>query len=134
VINETIDIPAGYMYLVYGGLTIGATGVVNNYGRVVIINGNLATASNGQFNNLGGPGSYLTASFLVQKIVKTFSAIKDMGITVSHNLNTQDFTYTLKDGYNFLQANVEISSFDPSNMVIVTCATAVSIATITFVG
>jgi len=64
VINETIDIPSGYMYLVYGNLNIGATGVVNNNGRVVIINGNLATSSNGQFNN---SGTYITASFYVQK-------------------------------------------------------------------
>jgi hypothetical protein len=131
VINETIDIPSGYMYLVYGDLTIGATGVVNNFGRTVIINGNLVTASNGQWNN---NGQFITASFLVQKVVKTFSAIKDMGITVSHNLNTEDFTYTIKDGYNFLQANVELSSSDSLNKVIVTCATAISVATITFVG
>jgi hypothetical protein len=131
VVNETIDIPSGYLYLVYGNLTIGATGVVNNFGRTVIINGNLVTASNGQFNNTG---EFITASFLVQKVVKTFSAIKDMGITVSHNLNTSDFTYTIKDGYNFVQANVEISSSDPANKVVVTCATALSVATITFVG
>ena len=128
VINETIDIPSGYMYLIYGNLNIGATGVVNNNGRVVIINGNLATSSNGQFNN---SGEYITASFYVQKIVKTFSAIQNVGITVSHNLNTYDFTYTLKDGFNFIQANVEVIN---TNNIKVTCATAVSVVTMTIVG
>jgi hypothetical protein len=128
VINETIDIPSGYMYLVYGNLNIGATGVVNNNGRVVIINGNLVTASNGQFNNAG---EYITASFYVQKVVKTFSAIQSMGITVSHNLNTYDFTYTLRDGFNFVQGNVEVID---TNDIKVTCATAVSVVTMTIVG
>ena len=128
VINETIDIPSGYMYLVYGNLNIGATGVVNNNGRVVIINGNLATSSNGQFNN---SGTYITASFYVQKVVKTFSAIQNVGITVSHNLNTYDFTYTLRDGFNFVQGNVEVIN---TNDIKVTCATAVSVVTMTIVG
>jgi len=126
VINETIDIPSGYMYLIHGNLNIGATGVVNNNGRVVIINGDLVTASNGQFN-----GTYTTASYYVQKIVKTFSAIQNVGITVSHNLNTYDFTYTLKDGFNFIQANVEVIN---TNDIKVTCATAVSVVTMTIVG
>ena len=128
VINETIDIPSGYMYLVYGNLNIGATGVVNNNGRVVIINGNLATSSNGQFNN---SGTYITASFYVQKVVKTFSAIQNVGITVSHNLNTYDFTYTLRDGFNFVQGNVEVIN---TNDIKVTCATGVSVVTMTIVG
>jgi hypothetical protein len=132
VINETIDIPSGYMYLVYGNLTIGATGVVNNFGKVVIINGNLVTASNGQFNT--DSGQYITASFYVQKIVKTFSSVANVGITVSHNLNTTDFTYTLRDGYNFVYGNVEIVPSDPSNKVLVTCATAINYITMTIVG
>lgn len=128
VINETIDIPSGYMYLVYGDLTIGATGVVNNYGKTVIINGSLVTQSNGVFNNTGG---YFTASFFVQKVVKTFSAVSGVGITVSHNLNTTDFTYTLKNGTNFFQANVEVIN---SNDVKVTCATSVGVVSMTIVG
>jgi hypothetical protein len=126
VINETIDIPSGYMYLIHGNLNIGATGVINNNGRVVIINGDLVTASNGQFN-----GVYTTASFYVQKIVKTFSAIGNMGITVSHNLNTSDITYSLRNGFNYFQANVEIFN---TNQVIVTCATSVSLVTMTIIG
>jgi hypothetical protein len=128
VVNETIDIPSGYMYLVYNDLFIGATGVINNNGRVVIINGNLVTASNGQWNN---NGEFITASFLVQKVVKTFSAVQNVGVTVSHNLNTYDFTYTLRDGFNFVQANVEVIN---TNDIKVTCATAVSVVTMTIVG
>jgi len=128
VSNETINVPTNYVYLVYGDLTIGATGIVNNYGRTVIINGNLVTQSNGQFNNYG---SYITASFYVQKVVKTFSAIQNVGITVSHNLNTYDFTYTLRDGFNFVQGNVELIN---TNDIKVTCATSVSIVTMTIVG
>ena len=126
VINETIDIPSGYMYLIHGNLTIGATGVINNNGKVVIINGDLFTSSNGQFN-----GIYTTVSYYVQKVVKTFSAIQNVGITVSHNLNTYDFTYTLRDGFNFVQGNVEVIN---TNDIKVTCATAVSVVTMTIVG
>lgn len=128
VSNETLEVPSGYMYLVYGDLTIGATGVFNNYGRTVILNGSLVTQSNGQFNNYG---TYITASFVVQKVSRTFSAIQGMGITVSHNLNTYDFTYTIRDGFNFVQANVEIIN---TNDIKVTCATSVSLVTMTIVG
>ena len=119
------------MYLIYGDLTIGATGVFNNYGRTVLINGNLFTESNGQFNNLGGPGSFFTVSFFTQKSVSTFSAVAGVGYTVSHNLNTLDFTYNLRDGFNMVQGNVEIIDV---NSIKVTCATSVSVATMTIIG
>jgi hypothetical protein len=131
IVNETLEVPTNFMYLVYGNLTIGATGIFNNYGRLAIINGSLVTQSNGVFNNYG---EYLTASFLPRKVVKTFSAIQNMGITVSHGLNTSDISYSLKDGYNFIQANVEISSSEPTDKVLVTCATSVSVVTMTIVG
>jgi len=133
IINETLEVPSNYMYVVYKDLVIGATGVLNNYGRVVILNGNLVTQSNGVLNNLGN-GEYITASFYVQKVVKTFSTVANVGVTVSHNLNTQDFTYTAKNGYNFVYPNVEIYSSDPTNQVIVTTATAINILSMTFVG
>jgi hypothetical protein len=133
IINETLEVPSNYMYVVYGDLLIGATGVLNNYGRTVVINGNLVTQSNGVLNTSGG-GQFITASFYVQKIVKTFSSIANVGITVSHNLNTTDFTYTLRDGYNFVYGNVEIVPSDPSNKVLVTCATAINYLTMTIVG
>jgi hypothetical protein len=133
IINETLEVPSNYMYVVYKDLLIGATGVLNNYGRVVIINGNLVTQSNGVLNNLSG-GEYITASFYVQKVVKTFSSISNNGITVSHNLGTTDFTYTVRDGYNFVYANVELASSDPANKVVVTCATSINYLTMTFVG
>ena len=131
IINETIEVPENYMYVVYKDLLIGATGVLNNFGRVVVLNGNLVTQSNGVFNN---NGEYITASFYVQKIVKTFSTVANVGITVSHNLNTSDFSYTLRDGYNFVYGNVELASSDPTNKVIVTCATSINFITMTIVG
>jgi len=133
IINETLDVPTNYMYVVYGDLNIGATGVLNNYGRTVIINGNLVTQSNGVLNTMPG-GEYITASFYVQKVVKTFSTVANVGMTVSHNLRTQDFTYTAKSGYNFVYPNVEIYSTDPNNQVVVTTATAINFLTMTFVG
>jgi len=129
VVNETIDIPSGYMYLIYDNLVIGATGVINNSGKIVIINGDLITQSNGQYNEIGG--GFYTASFFVQKVVATFSAVKNIGYTVSHNLGTQDFTYTLRDGNNFIQANVEVVD---SNRVLVTCGTAISEVRMTITG
>lgn len=133
IVNETIEVPENFMYVVFGDLNIGATGVLNNYGRTVIINGNLVTASNGVLNNLGS-GQYVTASFYVQKVVKTFSCIENIGVTVSHNLGTSDITYSLRDGYNFIWGNVEISQSNPLNQVIVTCATSVGLITMTIVG
>jgi len=131
IINETIEVPENYMYVVYKDLLIGATGVLNNFGRVVVLNGNLVTQSNGVFNN---NGQFITASFYVQKVVKTFSSVANVGITVSHNLNTSDFTYTLRDGYNFVYGNVELAPSDASNKVIVTCATSINFITMTIVG
>ena len=129
VINETIDVPTNYLYLVHGDLTIGATGVFNNYGKTVIINGNLVTQSNGQYNEFSG--SFFTVSFLTQKIVKTFSAVQNVGVTVFHNLNTKDITYTLRDNLNFFQANVEV--FD-NNRIIVTCGTSLGLVSMTIMG
>jgi hypothetical protein len=133
IINETIEVPTNYMYVVYGDLNIGATGVLNNYGRTVVLNGNLVTASNGILNNLGS-GQFITASFYVQKVVKTFSTVANVGITVSHNLNTQDFSYSLRSGTNFIYGNVELSPSNPSNDVVVTCATGINFVTMTIVG
>jgi hypothetical protein len=135
VINETIDVPTNYLYLVYGDLTIGATGVFNNYGKTVIINGTLVTQSaygTGSYNEFSG--SFFTVSFFTQKVVKTFSAVQDVGYTVSHNLNTPDFTYSLRNSFNYIQANVELSSTNPNNDVIVTCATSVPVVTMTIIG
>jgi hypothetical protein len=133
ILNETLEVPENYMYVVYGDLLIGATGVLNNFGRTVVLNGNLVTQSNGVLNTLGS-GQFITASFYVQKVVKTFSSVANVGITVSHNLNTTDFTYTLRDGYNFVYGNVELASSDASNKVIVTCATSINYITMTIVG
>jgi hypothetical protein len=81
-----------------------------------------------------GSGQFITASFFVNKVVKTFSSVANVGVTVSHNLNTTDFTYTLRDGYNFVYGNVELDSSDASNKVIVTCATSINFITMTIVG
>jgi len=132
IVNETIQVPTNTLYLVYGDLIVGTGGSFLNGGKTVILNGNLYTQSTGQFTNTG---IFSTVSLAYQqKIVKTFSAIANVGITVSHGLNTSDFTYTIRDGYNFVQANVEISSSNPTNDIIVTCATQISVATITVVG
>lgn len=132
IVNETIQVPTNTLYLVYGDLIVGTGGSFINGGKTVILNGNLYTQSTGQFTNTG---IFSTVSLAYQqKIVKTFSAIANVGITVSHGLNTSDFTYTIRDGYNFVQANVEISSSNPTNDIIVTCATQISVATITVVG
>lgn len=132
VVNETIDVPNNYLYLVYDDLIIGASGVFNNFGKTVIINGNVITQSvygTGSFVNHSG--SFFTASFFTRKIVKTFSAVQNMGVTVSHNLGTNDITYSLRNGSNYFQANIEI--FD-SNRVIVTCGTSIGEVSMTIIG
>lgn len=133
IVNETIQVPANTLYLVYGDLNIGTGGSLVNGGKTVILNGNLYTQSTGQFVNTSGLFSTVSLAFQ-QKVVKTFSAVQNVGMTISHGLNTSDFTYTIRDGYNFVYANVEISSSNPTNDIIVTCATSISVATITIVG
>jgi len=132
IVNETIQVPTNTQYLIYGDLIIGTGGSLLNGGKTIILNGNLYTQSTGQFINTG---IFSTVSLAFQqKVVKTFSAVANIGVTISHGLNTTDFTYTIRDGYNFLNANVEISSTNPNNDIIVTCATQISVATITVVG
>ena len=133
IVNETVEVPANTLYLVYGDLTIGTGGSLINGGKTVILNGDLYTQSTGQFINTSGLFSTVSLAYQ-QKVVKTFSSVPGVGITISHGLNTTDFTYTVRDGYNFIYANVELSSVSPTNDIIVTCATQISLATITIVG
>ena len=133
IVNETIQVPANTLYLIYGDLNIGTGGSLINGGKTIILNGNLYTQSTGQFINTSGLFSTVSLAYQ-QKVVKTFSTIPNMGITISHGLNTTDFTYTIRDGYNFVNANVEISSSNPTSDIIVTCATQIAVATITIVG
>jgi hypothetical protein len=133
IVNETVEVPTNTLYLIYGDLTIGTGGSLINGGKTVILNGNLYTHSTGQFINTSGLFSTVSLAYQ-QKVVKTFSSTPGIGITISHGLNTTDFTYTIRDGYNFVNANVEISSSNPTSDVIVTCATQISVATITIMG
>ena len=48
--TETINVPLNTQYWIYGDLTI--DGTLNNFGHVVVANGDL-TVNNGYFNNLG---------------------------------------------------------------------------------
>ncbi len=132
ITNETIEVPTNYHYLVYGNLTIGTNGHLKNYGRTVILNGDLILQDGGTMSNFNDFRIItLTREF---KYASTFSAVPGVGITISHNLNTQDITYTLREGNNFIQGNVELDSSDPANKVIVTLGSTISVVRINIIG
>lgn len=130
--SETIEVPNNYQYLIYGDLTVGTGGSFNNYGRTIIINGELKTENDGTWSN------YNTLLYVNLdnrlKYSASFSCNAGESIHVTHSLGVQDFTYTLREGYNYIQANIEIDSTNPDNEVIVTCAGTVSTGRINIMG
>jgi hypothetical protein len=123
--NETITVPTNYEYLIWGNMTVGASGSFVNDGRTFVINGTIATASNGATSG-GGQYNFITVP---TKYTETFQC-GPSGATVSHNLGTQDITYSVKDSLNFVTVNMEIID---NNRVKVTSGYTFS-ARITIIG
>lgn len=131
ITSETITVPSGYQYLIYGDLIIGTGGILDNYGKVTIINGTMSLTG-GTFSN-NGTFSIVTLAQKLKYSV-TFSATANSPVTINHNLNTSDITYTIRDGYNFVSANLELDSGDPNNSVIITTTGTVSSGRINIIG
>lgn len=125
VSNETITVPTNYEYLIWGNMTVGASGSFVNDGKTYVINGTIATASDGATSG-GGQYNFITVPI---KYTETFNCTP-FGSTVSHNLGTQDITYSVKDSLNFVTVNMEIID---SNRVKVTSGYTFS-ASITIIG
>jgi hypothetical protein len=128
--TETITVLPGYQYFVYGDLTV--EGVFNNYGEVVIANGNLILQGGGQFNNLGlGTLTQvnLATGDSVQVVIETFSAVAGVPLTLTHNLETKDFTFNVREGNTLI--DVQLTIIDDYSVEIVTTSDVTS-ATIIF--
>jgi hypothetical protein len=119
IVGETITVPTNYMYLVYGDLTVGTAGSFYNFGRTVIINGNLKLVGDGTYSN----GGDLQIVNLTQtnKFGLSFSLGPGGTVSVNHGLNTGDIVYTVRDGLNFVYPNIEL--VDNNSLLLTTTGT-----------
>lgn len=133
ITGGTVSVPQYYQYLIYGNLTIGPSGSLANDGQVIIINGTLSFSGNGTYsgagtltyltdftraNNSTGPNPNFGMSQPSVKYSASFSSSASVPITVTHSLNTTDITYSLREGTNFITANVEIN--DVNSIILTT--------------
>ena len=127
----TVSIPANYQYLVYGGLLIGASGSLINNGQVIIINGTMSLISDGTYSGSGvltyvtdfnkTSSGYYTMAQPSVKYSATFSSTASVTMIITHNLNTSDITYSVREANNFITANIEIN--DVNSIKLTTDAT-----------
>lgn len=106
--NELLIVQQDYQYWIYGDFTV--EGVVNNYGEIVIANGNLIISGSGQVNNYGAglvKIVNLATGSSVQVVILSFTAIANTPITLNHNLSTKDFVYSVRDGDSPIDVNIE---------------------------
>lgn len=148
ITDGSVSIPTNYQYYVYGSLTIGASGSIINDGQLIIDNGTLSFVGNGTYSG-GGTLTYLT-SFARQtsttftytgvgptmsqpsvKYAASFSSSASVPITITHSLNTQDIVYSVREGKNFITANVEIND---SNSIYLTTNSDVVNGRINIIG
>lgn len=122
IINGTVSIPTNYQYFVYGDLTIGTSGSLVNDGQVIIMNGSLATVSTGIYSGVGTL-TYINNILPKLKYSASFSCSASVPITVTHSLSTTDFTYTVREGNNIINVNLEIAG---SSSVILTSNNAIT--------
>lgn len=129
--NEIVAIPTNYQYLIYGDVTLGSGGTLSNSGNLVILNGSL-NISGGTYTGAG------TVSYITIPEKKQYSASFSAGIneqlTITHSLATEDIVYSVRDGYNFVYPNIELSSSDPSNAIVLTTTGTISDGRINIIG
>jgi hypothetical protein len=126
ITGETISVPVNYEYLIWGNMTVGASGSFVNDGKAYFINGTISTVSDGTYSGTG-EYNYVTVP---TKYKETF-VCTPTGYTVSHNLNTQDIVYSVRQINNFVTVNVEILN---SNQILVSSHTTFTDARITVIG
>lgn len=146
ITNGTVSIPSNYQYVVWGPLTIGASGSLENNGEVIIINGTLSFDGNGTYSgngvlsyvtdfsrqlDLAGPGPNWNATPPSVKYSASFSSSASVPLTITHSLNTTDIVYSVRENNNFITANVEINN---SDSIILTTNTNVTNGRINIIG
>lgn len=92
--NESIEVPFGFQYFIYGDLTIGTAGSLTNYGQVVTLNGDIIIQSTGTFSNYG---LYYSPQINVSRYSQDFSLLPGIPTIITHNLNTLDLTISVYD-------------------------------------
>ena len=126
IVNETINVPTNYEYLLWGPMTIGSSGSFINDGKAYFINGTISTVGDGTYSG-GGQYNYITVP---TKYKETFTCTPT-GITISHGLSTEDIVYSVRQNNNFVTVNVEVIN---SNSIKVSSHQTFSNAKITRVG
>ena len=106
--NQLLTIQPDYQYWIYGDFTV--EGVVNNSGELVIANGTMVISGSGQVNNYGlGVVKIvnLATGDSTRIVILNFTAVANSPITLSHNLNTKDFVFSVRDGNDLIDVNIE---------------------------
>jgi hypothetical protein len=112
ITNETITVPTNYEYLIWGSMTISASGSFVNDGKTYVINGTIGTVSDGSVSGTGDI-KYVT----VPSKYTTTQTIGTSGTTITHNLKTSDIVYSVRDSTgNFVYVNVEVLSDNTVSM------------------
>ena len=106
--NQLLTIQPDYQYWIYGDFTV--EGVVNNSGELVIANGTLRISGSGQVNNYGNglvKIVNLATGDSTRVVVLSFTAIANTPIVLTHGLNTKDFVYSVREGNEPIDVNIE---------------------------
>jgi len=127
---ETLTLLEDYQYWIYGTLTV--EGTFDNYGQIVIANGTLNILPGGLVNNLGL--GYITLLNLatgdgVRVDIQNFTTTAGVPIIITHNLNTKEFVYNVREGNNML--DVDLLHIDDDNVQLTTTS-SVPAGVITF--
>lgn len=118
ILNESVEVPFGYQYFIYGDLTIGTAGSLINYGQVVTLNGDIIIESTGTFSNFG---LYYSPVLQVSKYSQNFTCVAGGTTTITHNLNTTDLSITVYDTTNpsaIVPITVDITLTSPNQLII----------------
>jgi hypothetical protein len=129
-VGDVITISPDYQYMVYGNLQV--EGIVNNYGELVIINGTPIVLPGGQINNISlGMIKVinLATGDTMQSVVRSFTTTAGVPITITHSLNSIDFTYTVRDNLTLIDVDIVIIN---ANSIQLTTTSNVTTGSIVF--
>jgi len=127
VSGDDITVDVDYQYFIYGDLTIDAGATLTNNGEVVILNGDLINL--GTFNNLGTL-KLIDLETAGLRYKETFSITANVPKVITHNLNTLDFTYNIREGNN--DVTVQLTRVNANKVSLLSLASMT--ATITLIA
>jgi hypothetical protein len=118
IVNETIEVPYGHQYFIYGDLIIGTAGSLINYGQVITLNGDIIIESTGTFSNYG---LYYSPSYDVKKYSQNITLSPGQVLTVNHNLGTMNVTVNVYEKVvdYFIPININFKIIDNNNIEII---------------